>query len=1693
MDIVSSTPVVRDRVERLFKYLGERSRLRTKVVTDILNSRAYDPVLWLEEVLPNEPEVWSIYRDEPDTTDEEDVDDSGEADTAQLEQELIRVQRVTVPAAPDPPEDCEEWIRSGTKSVDDWVNGPPALLEHLLIDNPAYDPEKPDSNQTQYLERKLVDHPAIGAAWKTYLETNWRPWQGERRRLAPILRVYGLLFELRSILERDEEEYELIVGSELLTWWPDGASSSPIYRHLVTLAVRIELDSATGTLRVMSAQDAPAPRLETDMLPPALTPPLDGLTDIEKGELGDTRMLVPSPLHGRTVTDTLRPWANRLHAEAKVLLSTRQPNRPSQRIAPLLAFAPALILRKRPATSLTAAFEQCEQQVREGGVVPFNVARVVEQIEEAPITAGTSGERDSGSAQDADDEPLFPRPSNDEQYRIAKRLMRSKGVLVQGPPGTGKTHTIANLICHLLAQGKRILVTSAKARPLTVLHDKLPDEVKPLCLTSLGGGRDEADQLKRSVTGILRHFEEYNRDENIQRVKELTRLIKEKRARISELLNMRRHRLELETARQSLADGAYSGSAMEIIAAVREDERRFGWFADDMPTDKRCPLPISWEQSVANALRAVPAPLRPELELAVPTLSALSDPTDFRAMADRESHLNGELPRLIAAIREKEESLKVRQRVETLNLAVDIEKARAALFEAENQLASARRRAERERVQVNRQIEALRSAHQLKLNEQMLEFDRRQASLKTEAIRVVNSKPQRDVGKGGQLAAALWDMDLDALRTAASQVDALKQAIDHMGGKGWNWPKRAAVECLTGNSMKWRRHLEDVRTVAATLPDLAVLKAMDDLRIRTPEIPADAKLTDDAEERLRFFDAGGSKGILFKPPVVKRTQYVEAASVDGVPCSKNEALRQFVQYLKAERQVDRLAQLWAPFSRRWAQRKSDEPLYVTLDSAIQCAAGLEQVLTATEHARHDAPNPTALATDIVAWADVIAEQLRARTRYEADHAKWAAWRGETSRKVEEVLADRNAVAANLEKQLQTEIGRLESGIAAVDETRFQDAAHETQLLENQLTEQRERIADREEGNIAPLRRDRLHVESELAAIRRSRDTTRQAALLASHAPKPHPSCAAIVAAVDAADSDGYAVSHGRLQQLELFRPAHQALMLLLNPLGDVAPKAAQHVGSQDGPESIGGTLNDFRAAWNWARAKRWMTDFRAGGLPAVDEEFARAEAAVNDAIASKAALLAWRHCRESSTQKQQEALKAWEKAVKKIGKGKGKYAARHRRHALKHMRVAQGMIPALVTPLARLVESLPIRPQMFDVVIVDEASQLGPEGLLLFYVGDQIVVVGDDEQISPEDVGLDLSQVHALIQRHLKDVAIRDSLEGSSLFDQADVRFTEGRIMLREHFRCVPEIIAFSNQLAYRDETNSPMLIPLRKVTGKRLHPALRTVFVPSGFKAETGVNEPEADAIVSAMVECHHDLQYDGKLFGVISLLGKPQADYIYRRLSDALGTEALESRNVVCGDAYSFQGDERHVMFLSMVVASNAPYSALTKRTDRQRFNVAASRAQDQMWLFHSVALNDLKPDDFRHQLLDHCMAVEEQRAYLLEDELKKCGSGFEREVARRIWAKGYRVRCQEGVAHYRIDLVVEGSNGTHLAVECDGDQYHPPEQYDQDVRRQRNLERCGWRFWRVWGSDFAADPDAALESLWNTLADLGVEKAT
>jgi very-short-patch-repair endonuclease len=439
--------------------------------------------------------------------------------------------------------------------------------------------------------------------------------------------------------------------------------------------------------------------------------------------------------------------------------------------------------------------------------------------------------------------------------------------------------------------------------------------------------------------------------------------------------------------------------------------------------------------------------------------------------------------------------------------------------------------------------------------------------------------------------------------------------------------------------------------------------------------------------------------------------------------------------------------------------------------------------------------------------------------------------------------------------------------------------------------------------------------------------------------------------------------------------------------------------------------------------------------------------------------------------------------VKRIGKGTGKRTGALRLEAQRLMQQAAEAVPVWIMPLSRVVHSFDPSSPPFDVVIIDEASQMDVLGLIAIYLGKKVVVVGDHEQVSPLAVGQDVAAVSKLVAEHLGGIPNAHLYDGrQSVYDLARQSFG-ATIRLVEHFRCVPQIIQFSNRLSYGGDIK-----PLREAASSLLLPHVVAHRVQSAG-VHGKVNRAEALEIAALIAAACEEPAYSAKTFGVVSLVGPEQADFIDRQLRTRIAPDEYVRRRLVCGTPSQFQGDERDVMWLSVVdVPSDGPLRMRSDQMFQQRYNVAASRARDQLWVVYSLdpAL-DLKAGDLRRRLIEHALDPAANTDELERAE-RAVESEFERQVLQRLSARGYLVRTQWQVGHYRIDLVVEGA-GKRLAVECDGDRYHTIDKLQQDLERQATLERLGWKFARIRGTQFFQNPDAAMAPVFAALEAQGI----
>lgn len=604
-------------------------------------------------------------------------------------------------------------------------------------------------------------------------------------------------------------------------------------------------------------------------------------------------------------------------------------------------------------------------------------------------------------------------------------------------------------------------------------------------------------------------------------------------------------------------------------------------------------------------------------------------------------------------------------------------------------------------------------------------------------------------------------------------------------------------------------------------------------------------------------------------------------------------------------------------------------------------------------------------------------------------------------------------------------------------------------------------------------------------------------------PHGHPIFQEIHLAINAGDFEAFHSLYGELKRLDRKRKESKELNVLREKITTYVPKLYKTIEQTVNTNGTYHIPEDLSIAWRLARIASWLDDIHSQeSLSKLQNRFYEIENREKDMEKKLIATKAWTEQKRKVTESQQQALAAYVHAIQKMPRT---YSAKTRPHweqeAREALQTAKNAVPVWIMPLDKIVRMF-TEPSlgMFDVVIVDEASQVDITGINIASLGKKIIVVGDPEQISPTSF-----KQHEMAQNVREKYLSNMKYEGhltltSSLFDIANIMFT-AQVMLREHFRSREEIINFSNKLAY-DGKLQMLKSPHPNL---RLDPPLEAIYVEEGYMNRNNkVNEPEAEAVVQKLKELFTDPLYgqrmDGNFptFGIVTLLGTDQGRYIHNLIHEQIDKEEIEKRNISVGNPYEFQGDERDVMLISMVKASDldnpntsiSPMS-INKKENKQLVNVAMSRAKEKQILFHSLKRDGLKANvDLRAQIIDWFYNTKKEEIKWGRGVLKeKNESPFELEVGNIILNQGYKVIPQFEVAGYRIDLVIQGEY-TRLAVECDGDAYHGPDKWKLDFEREQILRRAGWEFWRITGSSFYRYREDALQSLWTKLDEMDIK---
>ncbi len=406
----------------------------------------------------------------------------------------------------------------------------------------------------------------------------------------------------------------------------------------------------------------------------------------------------------------------------------------------------------------------------------------------------------------------------------------------------------------------------------------------------------------------------------------------------------------------------------------------------------------------------------------------------------------------------------------------------------------------------------------------------------------------------------------------------------------------------------------------------------------------------------------------------------------------------------------------------------------------------------------------------------------------------------------------------------------------------------------------------------------------------------------------------------------------------------------------------------------------------------------------------------------------------------------------------------------------------IMTPddVARL---FPCEPGLFDVVIIDEASQCDlPSMTPVLYRAKQAIIAGDSKQMQSQRFAFTSTQVAAQAWSEQK-LGLLDP-EGNydpartDLLALASIRKDE-EAFLDEHYRCLPPIIAFSNKRWYRgrlrimrdDEDKrfgeaEAKAVRLHRVTDGNVHPG-------------TQENEREAAELVGHLKALMEQPEYADATFGVICLF-EEQMRLMNDLVRDQIPEELRTAHDLVVVNPDGFQGDERDVIFYSLSYDANGMTQAAlsARQADREHvqgmLNVAFTRARDEMHIFHTAAIGEFgmaSGGGAIREWLEHCQSC---GAAASTPQSSEARSEFEADVAQSL---GVKTTTRYPACGLEIDFVAE-ANGRRVAVECDG------HFETADAARQETLERAGWTVvripYRAWRVDREAQARRVLSAL-------------
>lgn len=546
----------------------------------------------------------------------------------------------------------------------------------------------------------------------------------------------------------------------------------------------------------------------------------------------------------------------------------------------------------------------------------------------------------------------------------------------------------------------------------------------------------------------------------------------------------------------------------------------------------------------------------------------------------------------------------------------------------------------------------------------------------------------------------------------------------------------------------------------------------------------------------------------------------------------------------------------------------------------------------------------------------------------------------------------------------------------------------------------------------------------------------------------------------------------KLRGLESFRDKHNALLgafvigkktlqdlnefLLIDESWDVALKTSREIA----------TFITLHQQWAAFMAQRRSLEDQLSRLPSVNDlrRLKKEKTTISQQLLDKY----WLHNIFNATGKAKEVLQRYFRDIEYFSAG------RHKRME-KSMTELMQFFPVWSTTNQSANAVLPTYPGIFDLVVIDEAGQCNiPSILPLLYRAKRAIIIGDPQQFR-----------HITTIKPDRELLIANacgiagfsgdwSFTSRSAFDRA-FSSTQKVAFLKQHYRCHPDIIEFSNHAFYEGKLIAQTaLLKYRKFLPIRENGLVWEHTPGETVRAARGAwNPAKVDKVAATFDRWVGQglFSEQGLTYGIISPYRK-QVEEMQKRISSFSWFQSVASRFII-GTAHSFQGSECDVLIYSPVVSANMDgYLLKFAATQKDLINVTVTRAKSLLYIVGDVNACQSAADTPLHQLATY--------AGQLHARMKFPMSEAEKLMARMLEDIALNFIPQYPLGPYRLDFMFTTPSGEKYDLEVDGDQHWSSEGVRHDERRDAYVEGKGFKVLRITARDVFHRREAILDRL-------------